>query len=638
MKICICFVGVLFLLMQNAAAQLCQGSLGDPVVDITFGAGSSPGPPLGNTTNYTYFPGDCPQDGFYTIANSTNGCFGDTWYSLAHDHTGDPNGYMMVINASFNPGDFFVQTVQGLCPNTTYEFASWIFNLLRAGACNGVGIKPNITFNIETLSGTVLGSYKTGDIPFGADWTQYGFFFTTSTGTSSVVLRMTNNAPGGCGNDLLLDDITFRPCGPLVSASITGGPDSASVCAGDKSVFTLVANVSAGYADPVFQWQVSTDQGRSFSNISGANATTFVRAATSVPGNYLYRLAVAQRQNSNVASCSIFSNLLTINVNPYPIIGAASRGSCAGDTLFLTANSGATFLWTGPLGFSSTLPSPFIPAATLGASGTYFVSATSAHGCTSKDSTVVIITSRPTVVAGKGQEICQGTSVPLTSTVTGTVTGYQWAPAAGLSDPTIADPVASPAATTEYTIVVANLRCAATDSVLVVVDQLPTANAGPDKVIISGQSVTLEGSVGGTDVTYGWSPNTRITGATTLNPVVNPTASQTYALRVFSQKDCGTATDSVRVTVYQQLFIPNAFTPNGDGINDTWEIATLKAYPGADVRVYNRFGELVFDDHGSGHGWDGSFRGQLQPAGAYVYVIDLNNDSPIIKGVVFIIL
>ncbi len=87
-------------------------------------------------------------------------CFGGTWHDVAEDHTpSDINGYMMVVNASFNPGDFFVKTVDGLCPNTTYEFAAWIFNVLEPFACRGQGIKPNITFNIETTdrnSSTIL--------------------------------------------------------------------------------------------------------------------------------------------------------------------------------------------------------------------------------------------------------------------------------------------------------------------------------------------------------------------------------------------------------------------------------------------------------------------------------------------------
>ncbi|HVZ95480.1 MAG TPA: hypothetical protein VG847_01295, partial [Chitinophagaceae bacterium] len=267
------FSTLLFLLLlvsTRSFSQLCQGSLGDPVVNITFGSGSNPGPRLDNT-NYTYVATDCPNDGYYTVENSTYNCFSDTWHNVPEDHTpGDTDGYMMVVNASYNPGIFFQKTVEGLCPNTTYQFAAWIYNVLESYACNGQGIKPNLTFNIETTDGTLLNSYQTGDIPENYGWVQYGLFFTTKPGESAVVLKMVNNAPGGCGNDLLLDDITFRACGPLVSATIDLVGDSANVCAGDNSVFTLKANVSAGYNDPVYQWQVSTDNGASWKDINGA--------------------------------------------------------------------------------------------------------------------------------------------------------------------------------------------------------------------------------------------------------------------------------------------------------------------------------------------------------------------------------
>src|SRR6266705_3371336 len=111
-----------FIFPNETFAQLCNGSLGDPVVNITFGSGANPGPPLYSLMNYTYAGNDCPPDGSYTVANSTSNCFGFTWHNVPEDHTpGDVNGYMMVVNASFNPGDFFVKTVDGLCPSTTYE-------------------------------------------------------------------------------------------------------------------------------------------------------------------------------------------------------------------------------------------------------------------------------------------------------------------------------------------------------------------------------------------------------------------------------------------------------------------------------------------------------------------------------------
>jgi gliding motility-associated-like protein len=626
----------LFFFSSELFAQLCQGSLGDPVVNITFGSGSNPGPSLGSTTNYTYIVDGCPNDGYYTVANTIGSCYNNTW-STTSDHTGDPNGYMMVVNASYNPGDFFVKKVEGLCPNTTYQFAAWINNLLRSFACFGNGIKPNITFNIETPTGHVLQTYSTGDIAENLGWKQYGFFFSTTVDINSVVLRMTNNAPGGCGNDILLDDITFRACGPLVSANINGTFDSVDVCTGDKSIFTIQADVSAGYSDPVFQWQESRDDGISFINLTGATNLTYTRPETDLTGKYFYRLAVSQRQNKDVSSCSIYSNLVTVSVNKYPEIAATTRGHCIGDSLILIGNDAAEFLWKGPAGFISNQQNPVIPIATAANIGKYYVTGTSAKGCISHDSAVATLFAPPLVDAGADEEICQGNFVQLKSTGD-KITSYQWSPATGLSNPQIADPVAFPSQTTWYVLHVANVDCIVSDSLLVTVDINPISNAGPDNVLIKGQSVMLGGKAGGTDVNYSWTPTTNMTGSNSLSPVVNPLANQTYVLYVFSDKGCKTAIDSVLVKVYEQLFVPNAFTPNGDGKNDVWFIETLKAFPGAEVQVFNRFGQKVFDNHGQNISWDGTFEGQRQMAGAYVYLINLNNNQPIIKGVLYLLL
>src|SRR5262249_9166356 len=125
--------GFLFIMLAlmtfiGSKGQLCTGSLGDPVVKITFGAGQNPGPLLNAaTTGYTYTMTDCPPDGSYTVRNASSGCFNNTWWGIT-DHTGDVGGYFMLVNASYTPGDFYVDTVRGLCTNTTYEFAAWILN------------------------------------------------------------------------------------------------------------------------------------------------------------------------------------------------------------------------------------------------------------------------------------------------------------------------------------------------------------------------------------------------------------------------------------------------------------------------------------------------------------------------------
>lgn len=637
-KISIAFLLSAFISLSTANAQLCQGSLGDPVVNITFGAGTNPGPPIGSLTNYTYLAADCPQDGSYTIENATKNCNGDTWHSVT-DHTGDKNGYMMVINASNKPGDFFVKTVGGLCPNTNYEFASWILNLTKQSACGGNPIKPNVTFSIETTTGTVLQTYQTGDIAAGNSplWQQYGFFFSTTSTIDSVVIRMTNNAPGPCGNDLLLDDITFRACGPLVTAGISGQPDAVNVCTGNNSIFTLQANVSSGYTDPVYQWQSSKDGGASWVNIVGAVTTAYVRQPIVTPGLYQYRFAISQRGNINVSNCSIFSNVVSVSVNKYPVPAASSRGSCTGDSLLLTANDGAFFAWKGPLSFSSSLQSPFIAVTTPANSGKYYVKVTSAEGCISQDSTVVQLTLRPVANAGDDVELCEG--VPYQLHASGSnITSWQWSPAMGLSDPTIPNPIALPNENTLYILTVFNRECKVSDSLQVTIDKAPSADAGPDKIIIAGQSVVLNGLGAGTNVTYNWTPSGNLQAGNTLTPVANPAASQQYILQVISNAGCGIATDTMLVKVYQQLYIPNAFTPNGDGLNDTWEIETLAAYPGAEVKIYNRFGQMVFNNNGKNIAWDGKFKGSPLTSGAYVYIIDLKNNTPLVKGVLYIVL
>ena len=123
----------------------CTGSLGDPVVKLLLGRGRISGPHWlrASPTCNTSVP-FAPNDGEYTIVNSSGGCFGDSWHTI-RDHTGDVNGYFMLINASYQPSDFYLQTVNGLCSGTTYRFSAYIMNVLRLQA-----FLPNITFPLKS--------------------------------------------------------------------------------------------------------------------------------------------------------------------------------------------------------------------------------------------------------------------------------------------------------------------------------------------------------------------------------------------------------------------------------------------------------------------------------------------------------
>jgi len=217
-------------------------------------------------------------------------------------------------------------------------------------------------------------------------------------------------------------------------------------------------------------------------------------------------------------------------------------------------------------------------------------------------------------------------------------TGYKWSPAAGLSSDVIANPVASPVVTTQYTVVVSNqFTCADTAGVLVNVIEAPRAFAGVDKWIIEGNNAQITANATGQDISYFWTPTSYISDPLSLQPVVNPPQDANYVLNVVSNAGCGTAKDTMKVFVFKDVFVPSAFTPNNDGLNDTWNIPALNAFPGFILSVYNRYGQLVYQNKDINIPWDGKLKGQAQASGVYVYYLDLKVPGGKRKGTVTII-
>ena len=631
------------LVTSYAHAQLCQGSLGDPIVNITFGSGSNPGPPFSAaTTTYLYTANDCPNDGLYTIRTNTLNCFDNTWHTLNSDHTGDPNGYFMVVNASLQPSAFYLDTVRGLCSNTTFEFAAWVANLLVPGQCGG-GIHPDLTFTIEKLDGTVLQTYSTGNIPptATATWQQEGFYFVTPSGagTSDVVLRIVNNAGGGCGNDLALDDITFRPCGPTIMANITGSPnDSISFCAGKAQSVTFNGNVLAGLTIPALQWQQNINNGR-WQDVPGATATTLLQDFTTLPaGTYQYRLSAVE--SGNLTQCRTMSRVLTVTISPEPVVTITSNAPlCAGATLTVAVTGTYQYQWTGVNGFTATGNAVSIPNVQPAHSGMYYVEASNGTGCTARDSVLVTVNLKAVATVDPDSAvICQNKSVQLKSSGG---TQYRWQPATGLSNANIANPVATPDGVTHYMVIVSNgnnTSCYDTAYVVVTVVPSVSVDAGPDKSILLGETTQLNGSVVAAS-TFNWTPATGMTDINSLTPRVSPSADIDYVLSIPASADslCGKLSDTVHVFVYQDIYIPNAFTPNRDGINDTWRIAALNAIPVFELSIFNRYGQLIYHNQNNYIPWNGQFKGIDQPNGGYVYLLNISHGKRVFKGIVMMV-
>lgn len=554
----------ILLLGLSVRAQTCSGSLGDPIILQTFGAGPNPGAPLApGMTTFTYTTTPCAEDGFYTILNSSGGCHSD-WFNVPHDHTGDPNGYMMLVNASYQPSIFFTQVANGLCPGTTYEFSAYIMNIGTLASAGPKYTHPDITFTVKKNDGTILATYNTGTIEPTADarWTKYGTYFVTPEGVTDVIVTMTNNAPGGNGNDLLLDDIAFRACGPIVqtgfgSLSLTA---TQTMCRGTDATYTLTAKVGEGYVNPLLQWQMNYNS-TGWTDLPGkTSATVSVTLNNPAIGTYQYRLSAGQGQDASSSTCHVNSEPLSVVVYDEPPVVATISNSasiCAGESTTLSASGGLY---------------------------------------------------------------------------------YHWTPSTGLDHDDVANPVASPTQTTTYNVKVSNDGCFDdTKSVTVNVNQLPAADAGSEKYLLKGQSARLDGSAKGDNITnVFWTPATGLDDPASLTPIAGPQENTTYTLHVVSQT-CGEATSSVLVKVFKSIDIPNTFSPNGDGINDYWDISALIAFPASVTTVYSRGGQRVYQSTGYAKPWDGTYGNAQLPAGTYYYIVDLKNSQPPLRGWVLIV-
>jgi len=616
-------------------AQLCTGSLGDPTVLIDFGNKENPFPPLTpSNISYTLSSSSCPNPGEYGLRSRLFNCFGNTWLTTVADHTpGDADGNYLLVNATSHPGNFYATKVDGLCPNTSYEASVWIASLLKKTGCGGSGAKPNITLQVETVSGTILATYSTGKIDETdqLEWKQYGTFFKTSATTTSVVLRVINGVTSGdCGNVVAIDDIAFRPCGPIVNAVfINNNSDTISACAGDTTTFVMKGTYSAGFDNPVMQWQESSD-GNTWQDIPAQHSANLI-IRSKPQGFYYYRMGIAELVNGSAISCTrVYSRPLNITINPKPYAQVTNYiFGCYGDAVVIFAAGGSQYEWKGPNGFASTAERPVIEFASFEDEGRYQVKITTYQGCADTTSVDLVVYPAAHVASiSNDVNICEGTSTSLN--VSGG-TRFKWYPGNVLNSDSIANPVARPVDSTRFTAVVMNeYGCTDTAFVNVNVWKKPSANAGADKRTRVGIPVNLEGSVSGTDIHYFWTPVSFMDNANSLTPSVNAPQSESYTLHAESNKGCGTAADEVFIKVYDKIIIPNAFSPNGDGINDKWNIEPLDLFNDADLQVYNRYGQLVFRNKGYIKPWDGTRNGTPMPVGTYYYILNLKlkNEKP----------
>lgn len=294
-------------------SEFCSGILGPAKVSENFGSGTNPGGPIASgSTSYQYTSNCSLNVGEYTITNSSNLCRAN-WHNITADHTGNSNGYFLMLNASSDKNEIFRTTVTSLTTSFRYQFSAWVGNLYSSSGAQD----PNIRFEIYDLSGTLIATSGSITVPVTAptfQWQQIGFMFNLPPGvtTVDVVVLNARTSTNDVGNDIVIDDISFAPCWPGIFASFSNSTivDREHVCSNGSVTLYSSWPATIPFSNPSYQWQRSTDNGASWSNITGATTLTYPQTE-SVGGIYTYRMLAYETSNpfSNVTS-----NLITYYV------------------------------------------------------------------------------------------------------------------------------------------------------------------------------------------------------------------------------------------------------------------------------------------------------------------------------------
>jgi gliding motility-associated-like protein len=268
---------------------------------------------------------------------------------------------------------------------------------------------------------------------------------------------------------------------------------------------------------------------------------------------------------------------------------------------------------------------------------------TTSNGCIGDTTKTIVIHPNPAAdFTITGAPFCTGKPVTIRSSLTG-ITQWNWDLGNGSS-------TATPSFTHQYnsagtysvSLTTNNAAGCVSEPFIQNLQIAPTPQviAGPDTTVRAGTRITLPASISPAgNYQYTWTPSTYLNSASVLNPVSTPILPVTYNLQVTSLSSGCTASGDIIVTAVAGLFIPNAFTPNDDGKNDRWTIPGLALYPGSRVAVFNRAGQLMYQSSDyTRNPWDGRYRGQLQPTGLYIYLVELKDTSgQILKGTLSLI-
>ncbi|MBZ9786503.1 T9SS type B sorting domain-containing protein [Psychroflexus sp. CAK57W] len=608
--------GVVFILASlslqaQSGLGFCQGNSGDPIFEEDFGQGTENGPALSpGTTTYEFVNGDNPNDGQYTITNSTSAYEWD----MPQDHTpNDENGKALIVNASEDSssgtGLFYQIPINGLCINNSYEFSAWLINILPASGCDGNGIPVNVRFEIWDETNTIrLEKSDTGDINGSSSpvWEQFALTFTTQPGQDSVILKMFNNGAGGCGNDLAIDDIVFKSCGDFTEIVNENGVTSLQICEGETvHELTLEANPDFSVYDThSYQWQSSAD-GENWTSIPGETDNQLI--ISEVNETQFFRSLVAEDpMNINNTSCNSIST--TFEVEKIDFIDPVSLGEvfiCDGVVreVAVEADSSIRVDWYDSENGGNLLAEDTFDYEPEN-NGTFYAEATTVEGnCTNPDRVAIEYAVYETPeLFDKTLEICEGESISLSEDYSHV--DYLWS-TGEISRSIVVDSagVYTLELTTGDNCVVSKEFRIETIPSPIIANISKTDNALVIKTTFEGDfSYSIDGF------------------SFQSEPVFNNLEGGLYTVYVRENNGCGVVTEE-----FLYIDVPKFFTPNADFQNDTFKIGGDVHFDTFKILIFDRYGKVLIRGNKAPFEWDGTYNGKNLPSDDYWYRIKLDD-------------
>ena len=524
------------------------------------------------------------------------------------------------------------------CPNTVGAGAL----PYKAVYTDLLGCKDSATFtvNINPLPGTITGVFKecagdtvqVSDIPASGMW--------SSSDSAVAAIDAGGNVGGESAGSATITYATGAGCIATHTFTVTPAPGPI------KGITEVCINATSILTDTVVGGTWSSTQ-TAVATVSNGTPTIH----TTVGGVGTGTTTVTYTLGDGCAA----STVVTTEPLPVPYLldsPVVCRWS-SGTTL--TANAGeASYLWTPNIFItpSNTVQAPtFHDTANL----VYTLTETSIFGCVDSIKIPVTVYDSAFTSVSNDTIICRGLSAHLqayssSDTVTNDQTKWLWSPGSSLSNDAINDPIATPDSTTTYTVQITENPCySATREVTVTVIQIPdiAITETMPEPMVAGSSDGLSASIinGVVVSSWAWMPSDATVSCDTCpTTIVTPTNSTTYTVSATTPIGCvgyGEITVNLICKEMEQVFVPNTFTPNGDGNNDRFYLSGKGLGKITRMSVYNRWGEEVFHAEGidantPAQGWDGTYRGQILEPDVFVYVIELlcevNNVPFTIKG------